>query len=79
MLSKLQLRTRRAKRDVAHAGHFRRGELEGVVFVIVPGAQVHRIATAAALRHPEDVDEKPEAVVRPRRQQLDVREVREVC
>jgi len=64
---------------VAHASHFRRGELERVVFVIVPGAQVHRIAAAAALRHAEDVDEKPEAVVRPRRQQLDMREVREVC
>jgi len=48
-------------------------------FVIVPGAQVHRIAAAAALRHAEDVDEKPEAVVRRRRQQLDMREVREVC
>ena len=74
-----RFRARGAKRDVAHAGHFRRGELERVVFVIVPGAQVHRIAAAAALRHAQDVDEKPEAVVRPRRQQLDVREVGEVC
>jgi len=53
--------------------------LKRVVFVIVPGAQVHRVAAAAALGHAEDVDEKPEAVVRLRRQQLDMREVREVC
>ena len=48
------------------------------MLVIVPAAQVHRIALPRALGHAEEVDEKAQALVGPRRQQLDVPEMRQV-
>jgi hypothetical protein len=73
-----RFRARRAPRDVAHARHFRRRQLQRVMFVIVPSAQKDGVAAAAALGHPHDVDEEMEAFLRLRRQQLDVREVGEI-
>ncbi len=73
-----RLGARRAKGDVAHARHLRRGELERVMFVVVPRAEVHRIAAPSALRHAHDVGEEPKALIRLRREQLDVREMGEV-
>ena len=52
--------TRRAEREVSHAGDRRRRQLERVVLVVVPAAQVHRVAASATLGHAEDVDEEAE-------------------
>src|SRR5215469_13916495 len=45
------------------------------MLVVVPGAQVDRIAAAATLGQPEHLREEPETLLRLRRQQLGVREV----
>jgi len=63
---------------MTHAGHFGRGELENVMFVVVPGAQVHRITAQAALSHAHHLGEKTKALVGLRREQLDMREMGEV-
>ena len=59
-----RLRAARAKSHVAHSSLLRGGELEGVALVIVPGAQVDRIAFPAAFGHPHDVDEEAQAFLR---------------
>ena len=57
-----RLRAARAKPHVAHSSQFRGGELQRVALVIVPGAQVDRVAFAAALGHAHDVDEEAQAL-----------------
>ena len=73
-----RLRARRPEGEMAHARGLGRGELERVMLVVVPAAEVDGVAAAAALREAHDVDEEVEALLRFRRQQLDVRQVREV-
>src|ERR1700749_3255819 len=55
-----------------------RGELDRVVLVVVPGAQVHRVTLAAGLGHAEHLHEEPQALAHLGRQQLDVPEVRDL-
>ena len=69
---------RRAEGEMPHAGGLRRGQLERVVFVVVPAAQIDRVALTAALGHPHDVDEEVQALFGLGRQQFDVGEVREI-
>src|SRR6185503_17751769 len=44
-----RLGARRAKREMAHARHFRRRQLERVVLVVVPAAQIDGVALAYRL------------------------------
>jgi hypothetical protein len=67
------LGTRCAEREVPHAGRFRRGQLERVVLVVVPAAQVDGLPATAALGHAHHVDEEVQALVRLRREQFEVR------
>src|SRR6202011_5601200 len=55
-----------------------RGELDRVVLVVVPGAQVNRVALAAGLGQAEHLHEEPQALAQFGRQQLDVPEVRDI-
>ena len=73
-----RLRAPRAKRHVGHARGFRGGQFQRVVLVIVPTAQINRIALARRFRHAHHVDEKFQAFVRLRRKHFHVREMREV-
>ena len=63
---------------VPEAGLLRLGELQAVAQVVAPAAQEHRLTVARLLLHPEDVDEEAQALVRPRRQELCVADVRHV-
>ena len=49
---------RRAVGEMAHAGDLRGGQLQRVVLVVVPAAQVDRFAAPAALGHAEDSTKK---------------------
>ena len=73
-----RLGARRAKREVPHAGDLRGRQLQRVVLVVVPAAQVHRVAATGALGHPHDVDEEVEALVGLGCQQLEVGKMREI-
>src|SRR5690348_14240287 len=64
--------------DPADARGLVRGELHRVVLVVVPGAQVHRVALAAGLGHAEHLHEEPQALAHLGGQQLDVAEVRDI-
>ncbi len=63
---------------MAHAGSFGRRQFERVVLVIVPPAQIDRIALSRGLRHAHHIDEKLQAFVRLRRQEFHVAEMREI-
>ena len=52
-----------------------RGELDRMVLVVVPGAQVDRVAFAARLGQAEHLHEEPQALAELGRQQLDISEV----
>ena len=69
----------RAVREVPDAGLRRRGQLQRRPLVVAEAAQVDRVAALAGDLHAEDLPEVDEALVGLRRQQLDVREVREVA
>ena len=73
-----RLRAARAKSHVAHSGLFRGRELEGMALVIVPGAQVDRIAFPAAFGHPHDVDEEAHALFGFRGEKLQVPQMGDV-
>src|SRR6201989_3283351 len=62
--------------DPAGARGLVRGELHRVALVVVPGAQVHRVALAAGLGHAEHLHEEPQALAHLGGEQLDVAEVR---
>jgi hypothetical protein len=47
-----RFRARGPERHVAHAGHARGRELERVVFVVVPGTQIDRVASPTTLVMP---------------------------
>ena len=68
----------RAKPHVAHSRLFRRRELQGVALVIVPGAQVDRVAFPAAFGHPHDVHEEAHAFLGFRSEQLQVPQVGDI-
>ncbi len=53
-----RLRRAGAESDMAHAGSFRRGELERIALVVIPAAQENAVAFLAALGHAHDVDEE---------------------
>ena len=74
-----RLRAVRAIREVTDARLRRRGELERGALVVAEAAQVDRVALLAGDLHAEDLAEVEEALVRLRREQLDVREVSEVA
>jgi hypothetical protein len=57
---------------MAEARHIRAGQLERVALVVVPGAQIDRLAAAPALGHPEHVDEEAQALLGFRSQNLQV-------
>ena len=59
---------------MAHARDVRRRELERVVLVVVPAAEIDGVALAAALGEAHDVDEEVEALFRLRSQQSHVRQ-----
>ncbi len=61
--------------EVAHAGDLCRGQLQRVVLVVVPAAQVDRLAAPPALGHAEDVDEKAQALLGLGCEKLDVSQV----
>src|ERR1700683_1977403 len=44
-----------------HAGRFAGGQLQGMVLVIVPSAQIDRITFARCFGHPEHIHEKTKA------------------
>ena len=72
------LRAVRAVGQVPDPGLRGRGQLQRRPLVVAEAAQVHRVSRSPGDLHAEDLPEVDEALVRPRRQQLDVREVREV-
>ena len=73
-----RLGARGAVGEMAHAGDLGRGELQRVMLVVVPAAQVDRVALPAAFGHAEDVDEEAQALLGLRRQKLDMRQVRQI-
>ena len=68
----------RAEREVPHSRGLRGSQLERVVLVIIPAAQVDRLAATGGFGHPHDVDEEVEALVGLGCEDFQVREVREV-
>src|ERR1700760_514076 len=64
--------------DPGEARGLVRSELHRVALVVVPGTQVHRVALAAGLGHPEHLHEEPQALAYLGGQQLDVAEVRDI-
>jgi hypothetical protein len=68
----------RPERHVAHFGELARGQLQGVELVIVPAAQVDRVAFTAALGQSHDVHEEIQALLGLGRHELEVGEVREI-
>ena len=67
-----------AVRNVPDPRLLGRGQLERRPLVVAEASQVHRVASLTGDLHAEDLPEVVEALVGLRRQQLDVREVREV-
>ena len=72
------LRTSRPKGGVAQGCGLGGGQLKRILFVIIPCAKKDRIALAPALRHAHDIDEEAQALIRPRREKLEVTEMRHV-
>ena len=68
----------RAECEVPHSRGLRGSQLERVVLVIIPAAQVDRLAATGGFGHPHDVDEEVEALVGLGCEDFQVREVREV-
>ncbi len=66
------------EREMPHAGGLRGGQLERVVLVVVPPAQVDGVAAPATLGHAHDIDEETEALLGQWRQQLEVGEMGQV-
>ncbi len=73
-----RLRAARPQRHVLHAGSLRGRQLERIALVIVPAAQVDRLALAAADGHAHHVDKELQALVGLRRQQFHVAEMGEI-
>ena len=73
-----RLRAAGAKRHMADAGCLRCGELQAVALVIVPAAQIDRVALRAAYSHPEHVDEERAALLELGREQFHVPKVRDI-
>ena len=73
-----RLRASRPQRHVLHPGGLRRRQLERIALVIVPAAQIDRLALAAADGHAHHVDKEFQALVRLRRQQFHVAEMGEI-
>ena len=73
-----RFRPSRAERHVPHFGKLAGGQLQGVELVVVPAAQVHRLALTAALGHAHAVDEEVQTLLRFRCEQLHVPEVCQV-
>ncbi len=69
----------RAVGDVPHSRLRSGGQLQRRTLVVAEAAQVDRVAALAGNLHAEDLSEVRQALVGPRRQQLDMREVREVA
>src|SRR6266700_3004981 len=65
----------RAQAGAADARGRRRGQLQAVVLVVVPGAQVDRVAAGPVLGEAEHLGEEPQALVRLRGEQFRVGEV----
>ncbi|MNC96393.1 hypothetical protein D3C83_137540 [compost metagenome] len=63
---------------MSEPGDLRRRELDRVELVIVPAAQVDRVAFPAAFGHAHDVDEEAEAVVRFGSEEFEMGEVSDV-
>src|SRR5262245_62765982 len=53
----------------------RAGQLEGVALIVVPGSQIDRAASPAALGHAEHVLKKAQALCRPRGEHLKMGEM----
>ena len=70
-----RLRAAGAQRHVLHARRFRRRQLQRIALVIVPAAQIDRLALAAGHGHAHHVDEEFQALVGFWRQQLHVAEM----
>src|SRR4029079_1354326 len=64
--------------DVPDSGLRRLGELQAVAEVVAPAAQVDRATVAGLLLHPEHLDEEAQALLRLRRQELGVCDVRDL-
>src|SRR5262245_61148743 len=70
--------TRRSKREMPHSRRLRCSELQRVVFVIVPTAQVDGVTAAGGFGHAHDVDEEIQALVRLGCEDFKMPEVREI-
>ncbi|MGX1292226.1 hypothetical protein AB7M75_002134 [Bradyrhizobium ottawaense] len=68
----------RAQRHVLHARGLRRRQLERIALVIVPAAQVNRLALLAADGHAHDVNEEFQALIGLGRQQLHMAEMSQI-
>jgi hypothetical protein len=64
--------------EVAHASDPRLGQLQRVALVIVPPAQIDRLAAPPALGHADDVEEEAQGGFGLRGQELHVAQVREI-
>src|SRR5262249_38275296 len=71
-------RTRRAVGEVADAGRRRRGQLQRRDLVVAEAAEVDRVALPRRALHSEDLAEVVEALLGLGRQDLDVREMRQI-
>ena len=73
-----RLGARGAKRHMPHPRYLGGGQLQRVVLVVVPPAQVDRIAAAPTLGHAEDVHKKVKAFLGLRREQLHMSEMGQI-
>src|SRR4029079_4477097 len=74
-----RLGAHRAIGDVPDAGVGRLGQLDRRALVVAEAPEVDRVAALRAHLHAEELAEVAEALVGLRRQELDMREVREVA
>jgi hypothetical protein len=68
----------RTQSHMAHAGRLSGGEFQRVALIIVPGAQVDRVAFSAAFGHSHDVGEEAQALLRLGRKHLQMAQVGDV-
>ena len=73
-----RLRAAGAQRHVLHPGGLGRRQLQRIALVIVPAAQIDRLALLAADGHAHDVDEEFQALVRFWRQHFHMAEMGEI-